>query len=694
MPGTGEGGKRARSSGECAYDPSVVAHDDTFFRTLVESASDAIVTVDETGGIVFANPAVEPTFGYSPTALVGRSVTTFVPQEQRARIRGAFEALQSNPEIGTEWESVETVGRHRDGRLIPIELSLRTHEHEGTPLLTAIVRDVSDRHEERIERRRERDLTEQILRTVPTGLLVLSTDGVIERMNDRAGEILGADPAGVVGDSRETDAWRLLDADGEPVPPSERVFQRARDTGRPVTEVEQQVVRADGGRVWVQVSAAPLAGGEGGDRVVLAVEDITRQKERERRLREQNEQLERLDRINAVIREIDQALVRATTRREIDDAVCDALAAADPYTAAWIGDVTARSDEVEPRATGGDIDAYLEAITVTRSEEPHGNGPAGRAIRSRSVQVTHDVATDGAFDGVREAAEAHGVRSAASVPLVYDETVYGVLTVYAADAGVFDETEQDVLAELGATIGHAINAVATRQALVAERVTELTLAVDDESNFFSALSAAEDCEVAFEGATVQSDEAFRYYLTVAGADPDDVVAFADAHRSVASARVVSVGPEGDCLLEVSLEGTTVFGVVARYGGTVRSVHAADGECELVVDLPLSASVRTVVDALRSRFDGVTIRAQQDRTRAEDGPLPSRATLGTDLTDRQRTALETAYYAGFFEWPRESTGEDVAETLGVSAPTFHKHLRVAERKLLDALFDGERTVDRH
>ncbi|WP_415379818.1 bacterio-opsin activator domain-containing protein [Halosimplex sp. TS25] len=692
MSGTGEGGERARSDRECAYDPSVVARDDTFFRTLVESASDAIVTVDETGGIVFANPAVESTFGYGPEALVGRSATAFVPREQRARIRGAFEALRSNPDAGAEWGSVETVGRHRDGRLIPVELSLRAHEHDGTPLLTAIVRDISDRHAERIERRRERDLAEQLLRTAPTGMLVLSNEGVIERMNDRAGEILGADPSRVVGESRETDAWRLLDADGDPIPLEERVFQRVRDTGRPVTEVEQQVVRTDGERVWVQVSGAPLAGGEDGDRVVIAVDDMTRQKERESRLREQNEQLERLDRINAVIRGIDQALVRATTRREIDEAVCDALAAADPYTAAWIGDVTARSDEVEPRATGGDIDEYLDAITVTRSEEPHGNGPAGRAIRSRSVQVTHDVTTDGAFEGVRETAAAHGVRSAASVPLVYDETVYGVLTVYAAEVGVFDATEQDVLAELGATIGHAINAVATRQALVAERVTELTLAFDDDSNFFSALSAAEDCEVAFEGATVQSDEAFRYYLTVAGADPDDVVAFAEQHPGVASARVVSVGPEGDCLLEVSLEGTTAFGVVARHGGSVRSARAVDGECEFVVELPLSADVRTVVDALGRHFDGVTVRAQQDRTRAEDGPLPSRATLGTDLTDRQRTALETAYYAGFFEWPRESTGEDVAETLGVSAPTFHKHLRVAERKLFDALFDGERTVE--
>ncbi|QPV64577.1 PAS domain S-box protein [Halosimplex litoreum] len=687
-----EGGD-ARSGGECAYDPSVTG-DESFFRTLVESASDAIVTVDETGGIVFANPAIEETFGYDPETLIGRSVTALVPEDQRPRIRAAFDALQSTAAPPSDWEGVETVGRHRDGRLVPIELSLGAHRHDGAWLLTAMVRDVSDRHAERVERHRERDLTEQLLRTVPTGLVVLSDEGVIERMNDRAGEILGADPADVIGDSRETDAWRLLDADGEPVPPDERVFQMARDSGRPVTEVEQRVERTDGERVWVRVSAAPLSDGDDSGRVVVVVEDISNQKARERRLREQNEQLERLDRINAVIRGIDQALVRATTRREIDEAVCEALAAADPYHSAWIGDVNASSDEVTPRAHGGDVADYLEEITVTRSAEPNGTGPAGRAIRSRSVQVTHDVDTDPAFEGVRAAAAAHDIRSAASVPLVYDGTIYGVVTVYADEPGAFDGTEQDVLAELGATIGHAINAVTTRQALVAEHVTELRLAVDDDDHFFAALSAALDCEVAFEGATVQADETFRYYLRVAGANPDDVLAFADEFAGVESARIVSVGPEGESLLEATLDAGSAFGVIADHGGAVRSASAAEGECEVVAELPVSADVRAVVDALDDAFADIEVRAQRDRPRSETDSVASPPSFDADLTDRQRTAVETAYYAGFFEWPRESTGEEVAESLGVSAPTFHKHLRVAERKLLAARFDDDSTTQRH
>lgn len=51
-------------------------------------------------------------------------------------------------------------------------------------------------------------------------------------------------------------------------------------------------------------------------------------------------------------------------------------------------------------------------------------------------------------------------------------------------------------------------------------------------------------------------------------------------------------------------------------------------------------------------------------------------------------LRTAHAAGFFEWPRVSFGQDVAELLDVSQPTVNRYLREAERKLFDQLFDAE------
>jgi len=57
-----------------------------------------------------------------------------------------------------------------------------------------------------------------------------------------------------------------------------------------------------------------------------------------------------------------------------------------------------------------------------------------------------------------------------------------------------------------------------------------------------------------------------------------------------------------------------------------------------------------------------------------------------LTERQRVALRTAYFAGYFESPRDSTAQEVAAALDVTSPTFHHHIRAAHRKLLGVLLD--------
>ncbi len=64
---------------------------------------------------------------------------------------------------------------------------------------------------------------------------------------------------------------------------------------------------------------------------------------------------------------------------------------------------------------------------------------------------------------------------------------------------------------------------------------------------------------------------------------------------------------------------------------------------------------------------------------------------SELTDRQREAARTAHFAGFFEWPREHTGEEVASMMDISQTTFTQHLRAAENKLFAALFDDTVTV---
>nr|WP_283102384.1 helix-turn-helix domain-containing protein [Haloplanus sp. XH21] len=54
--------------------------------------------------------------------------------------------------------------------------------------------------------------------------------------------------------------------------------------------------------------------------------------------------------------------------------------------------------------------------------------------------------------------------------------------------------------------------------------------------------------------------------------------------------------------------------------------------------------------------------------------------------RQREVFETAFWAGYFQWPRTSTAEEVAAALDIAPPTLHAHLRKAEHRLLASLFE--------
>jgi len=98
-------------------------------------------------------------------------------------------------------------------------------------------------------------------------------------------------------------------------------------------------------------------------------------------------------------------------------------------------------------------------VTITADDSPTGQGPAGRAIRNRRVAVSQNVGEDPRFEHWREAALDRGFRSVAGVPLRYDGTTHGVLVVYADRVDAFDETERDLLAELGDSISHAIHSI-------------------------------------------------------------------------------------------------------------------------------------------------------------------------------------------------------------------------------------------
>ena len=117
------------------------------YRGLLEAAPDAMVVVNVAGEIVLLNVRAEKEFGYSRDELVGQKVKNIIPEGFAERIiadgtRSAAEALAQ--QIGT---GIELIGRRKDGSEFPIEIMLSPLESAEGMLVTAAIRDITERKE-------------------------------------------------------------------------------------------------------------------------------------------------------------------------------------------------------------------------------------------------------------------------------------------------------------------------------------------------------------------------------------------------------------------------------------------------------------------------------------------------------------------------------------------------------------------
>ncbi|MFB6130327.1 MAG: bacterio-opsin activator domain-containing protein [Salinigranum sp.] len=442
-------------------------------------------------------------------------------------------------------------------------------------------------------------------------------------------------------------------------------------------EGEYRVWNADGELRWV-IARGHVECDDYGNPLTFpgALIDITDRKQRE-------EELAALNRLNEVFQGVTHAVIDSSSREEIEQTITDHLTNSDSYEYAWIGHLDRHGENIVPQIAGRREVGLSGVILSTATDDPANH--VADAIRTGDVQVTDDSRADPVFDRWKQSGESRP-RAGISIPITHGERVYGVLNVYTARENAFDENECRIIGGLGGVVGHAINSLERKRALLEDRVNELTFRSHALAKAFTDPAGDESFTISIgKFVPLSNGETIAYY-SLDGLDP---AVFVDGieKRSPDAECHVTYHEGSRARVEVQHSRSTLASQLVKYNSWIADGGFQDGEFRIVVRVPEFSTIREVKDAVTRAYPDVELVAQTEVERDNRRIDEVMADLDDQLTERQRTTLEVAYYSGFFDWPRAITGEELAERLHVTSGTISHHLRHGERKLMAAFFES-------
>jgi len=407
-------------------------------------------------------------------------------------------------------------------------------------------------------------------------------------------------------------------------------------------------------------------------------------RERDRRLEKRSTRLEHLEGLFSLVGDIDDALRRAGTPEEFEQRVCEKLVDTDPFEFAWVGAIPPDGSTVTPRtwADGERSEqTYLDEVSFALD----GETPAARAADSgQSVAIPNVTDHLREADWARTAVE-HDYESVLVVPLAHEDATYGVLAVYATEPDAFDGPARTVFDRLGTLVPQVNTGLQRDRTVLADRVVELELSLPNPESFPNAVAATVGEPVAYRQVKPMSGGRTRIVFSLSDPPTEGLREVERQFVSVESLDMVEHA--GRTSVRATVSGSTVATRVLSCGALPDEIVARTDRTSATVRLPCDADVRLFLERVAEHYPGVELVSRRDVGPGDETEAVAQRALAEDLTDRQREVLRTAYEHGFFESPRSTTGVELADLLGVSQPTVTHHLREAQRRLFDALFES-------
>jgi two-component system cell cycle sensor histidine kinase/response regulator CckA len=246
-------------------------------RAVLDSALDALITIDHEGAILEFNPAAEQIFGRRREDVLGGSMSDLiVPPALREKHRQGFARFLASGEARILGKRIEIVALRADGGEFPVELTINVVNLDGPPIFTAFVRDISERRQAEKE---QRELA-AIVEASDNAIIGTTLDGIVTSWNAGAERMYGYA------------ADEVLGRPGTFMVPPERLGESVETVGRirggeSVRHFETVRLRKDGTQFDVSLTVSPIAEAGGGiTGLSVTADDITERKQAEARLRQ------------------------------------------------------------------------------------------------------------------------------------------------------------------------------------------------------------------------------------------------------------------------------------------------------------------------------------------------------------------------------------------------------------------------
>jgi len=225
------------------------------------------------------------------------------------------------------------------------------------------------------------------------------------------------------------------------------------------SETVEETLETTAGTTFFLASKGPLHGPDG---TIFGTYGISRDITREKQAKQE---MTRLNKALRLLGEGNLAMVGVDNEQQLLDEICRLMVSTGGYRMAWIG--YAEHDAAKtvcPIAQSGFDDGYLASIRISWDAHAEiGRGPTGTAIRTGQIQVNQDVEANPRMAPWREPASQGGFRSSICLPLLWDQSVIGALSIYADERDAFGPNEVAILEKLATNMAFGIRALRERQ---------------------------------------------------------------------------------------------------------------------------------------------------------------------------------------------------------------------------------------